>query len=106
MILGLNLNIDQNNILSGSNTRAKFVAPDPSYDGYDPSATYVAVNPNAGGGSVNIDAGLPNGGNSYYLTAICVQAWKANLMYQTMPPSNCVQPTVKVGEVCITVKPQ
>jgi len=60
------------------------------------------------GANVKIPAGLPGGKNSYYLTAVCLDAWKANLMYNLFTNPNLAsgKTLMKIGRVCITVQPQ
>lgn len=115
MLLGLkkdNLGGDPNagSILPTSNWSVKFVAAQAGYAGPQPGTNFVAAGVAVinSGNNATIPPGLPGGANSYYLTAICVQAWKANLMYNLFsnPGMSAGPSLIRVGTVCITVQPQ
>lgn len=62
------------------------------------------------GAGATVPAGLPDPSKagSYHVGAICVQAWKANLMYNLFsnPGLSSGNTLMKIGQVCITVQPQ
>jgi hypothetical protein len=115
MLLGLkkdNLGGDPNaaQILPTSNWSAKYVPAQAGYGGPQPGTNFVPAGVAVinSGNNATVPPGLPGGANSYYLTAICVQAWKANLMYNLFsnPGMSGGITLLKVGNVCITVQPQ
>lgn len=100
------------------NWSAQFVPPQAGYNGPQPGSsggnTFFVGTPgftpthSPSYDQATVPAGLPAGQNSWYLGAICVQAWKANLMYSlfTNPGMSSRDLLVKIGQVCITVQPQ
>jgi len=119
MLLGLKkdnigANVDPN-MLPSNQWSAKFVPAQNGYSGpqmpttagkyFDPSGFTVT----SGGNNATVLPGLPvpANPNSWYIGGICVEAWKANLMYNLFsnPGMSAGTTLVKIGRVCITVQP-